>query len=86
MNFLIKKTSGSGVKNENMSNNQLKNYTNQLLENLIKKKNTHLLWTIFIWGEDLADMQLTSKFNKRFRFLLCYYYLQQIYMSYSFKR
>ena len=24
-----------------------------------------------IWGADLADMQLTNKFNKRFRFLLC---------------
>ena len=24
-----------------------------------------------IWGVDLADMQLLSKFNKRFRFLLC---------------
>ena len=24
-----------------------------------------------IWGVDFADMQLLSKFNKRFRFLLC---------------
>ena len=24
-----------------------------------------------IWGADLADMQLVSKFNKGFRFLLC---------------
>ena len=24
-----------------------------------------------MWGADLADMQLTSKFNKAFRFLLC---------------
>ena len=24
-----------------------------------------------IWGTDLADMELISKFNKRFRFLLC---------------
>ena len=24
-----------------------------------------------MWGADLADMQLISKFNKRFRFLLC---------------
>ena len=24
-----------------------------------------------IWGADLADMQLISKFNKRFIFLLC---------------
>ena len=25
-----------------------------------------------IWGADLADMQLISKFNKGFRFLLCF--------------
>ena len=24
-----------------------------------------------IWGVDLADMELISKFNKGFRFLLC---------------
>ena len=24
-----------------------------------------------VWGADLADMLLLSKFNKRFRFLLC---------------
>ena len=24
-----------------------------------------------VWGTDLADMQLTSKFNKGYRFLLC---------------
>ena len=24
-----------------------------------------------IWGADLADMELISKFNKGFRFLLC---------------
>ena len=24
-----------------------------------------------IWGIDLVDIQLLSKFNKRFRFLLC---------------
>ena len=34
--FFDKKTSGSGIKNENISNKELqKNYANQLLENLI---------------------------------------------------
>ena len=28
-----------------------------------------------IWGADLAHMQLIHKFNKGFRFLLCYQYL-----------
>ena len=28
-----------------------------------------------IWGVDLADIQLLSKFNKRFRSLLCVIYI-----------
>ena len=40
-----------------MIKNYSKNYTNQLLETLIKDKYT-------------IDMKLLSKFNKRFRFLL----------------
>ena len=33
-----------------------------------------------IWGADLADMQLISKFNKGFRFLLCVYMYMYIYV------
>ena len=48
INFLIKKTSGSGIKNENISNKELaEELQNQLLENLRKEKYTHLLYTIF---------------------------------------
>ena len=36
-----------------------------------KEKYTHLLYTDNIWGADLADMQLTSKFDVGFIFLLC---------------
>ena len=45
--------------------NQLKNYTNQLLEKNFSrfKDNT--------WGADIADMQSISKFIKGFRFFLC---------------
>ena len=32
------------------------------------------------WGVDLADMQLVSKFNKRFRFFLC---VSDIYSEYA---
>ena len=35
------------------------------------KRKVHSSFIDNIWGEDLADMQLISKFNKRFRFLLC---------------
>ena len=48
-------------------NNLQMNFINQLLENLMKdpplKDN--------IWGVDLADMQLISKYNKEIRYLLC---------------
>ena len=46
------------------------NYINQLLENL-KKRKVYSSLKDNIWGVDLADIQLLSKFNKRFRFLLC---------------
>ena len=48
--------------------NQLKNYTNPLLENF--KKELYSRFKDNIWGADLAGMQLISKFNKGFRFLL----------------
>ena len=51
-------------------NNQLKNYTNQLLEILIKET-VYSGFKDHIWVTDLADMQLISKFNKELRFLLC---------------
>ena len=51
------------------TNNCLKNYTKQLLGNLNNKNYTHLLENI--WGSDLVEKQLISKFIKGFRFLLC---------------
>ena len=51
-------------------NNQLKNYTNQFLE-IFKKRTVYSGFRDSIWGADLAEIQLISKFNKGFRFLLC---------------
>ena len=45
---------------------QLKNYTNQLLEN---SRKVHLPFVDNIWGADLANMQLISKFKKGICFL-----------------
>ena len=46
--FLIKKTSGSSIENKNISVEELgENYTNQLLETLMKEMHTHLLLTVF---------------------------------------
>ena len=48
LKFLIKKTFGSSIENKNISVEELgENYTNQLLETLMKEKYTHLLLTIF---------------------------------------
>ena len=41
---------------------------------IIKKLKKRIVYSSFkdnIWGADLADMQLISKFNKETRFLLC---------------
>ena len=45
-------------------------FINQLLENF-KKRKVYSGLKDNIWGADLADMQLISKFNKGFRFVLC---------------
>ena len=41
---------------------------------IIRKFEKRTVYSSFrdnVWGADLADMQLLSKFNKGFRFLLC---------------
>ena len=46
------------------------NFINQLLKKFNKRK-VYSSFKDNIWGVHLADMQLLSKFNKGFRFLLC---------------
>ena len=67
--FFDKKSSGSGLANNN-ENIQL---ANELHKPIIKKfkRKVYSSFKGNIWGVDLADMQLLSKFNKGFRFLLC---------------
>ena len=61
-----KSTEVGSVNNEiNKMNCQPKNYLNQLLKNNLKRFKDN------IWGADLADIQLISKFNKGTRFLSC---------------
>ena len=67
-----KKTVSSGINTDVKLNEKLAEKLHKLIIR-IKFKNR----TVFsrfkdnIWGADLADMQLISKFNKGFRFLLC---------------
>ena len=68
--FLDKKSRGKGLAN-NKENVQL---ANELHKPIIKTFNRREVYSSFkdnIWGVDLADVQLLSKFNKGFRFLLC---------------
>ena len=60
--FFDKKTAGSGIKS--IPQNE------QLAEELDKSK-VYSSFKYNIWGADLADMQVISKFNKGFGFLLC---------------
>ena len=70
--FFDKKSEGSGVNTKLAPQNQ------QLAEELhkpiikkFKKRNIHAAFKDNIWGVDLADMQLLSRYNKGTRFLLC---------------
>ena len=68
--FFDQKSEGKGLAN-NKENIQL---ANERHKPIIKKFNKRKVYSSFkdnIWGVDLTDMQLLSKFNKGFRFLLC---------------
>ena len=71
INFLVKKTSGSGIKNKNISNRELAEELHKPFIRKFNKRKVHSPFLDNIWGADLAEMQFISKFNKRFRFLLC---------------
>ena len=54
-----------------MSNNELAEELHKPIIRKLEKRKVHLFFIDKIWGTDLADMQLISKLNKEFRFLLC---------------
>ena len=68
-------TKGSGITtltNKSLSQNQ--QLAEELHKPIIKKFNkrkVHAAFKDIIWGADLADMQLISRYNKGIRFLLC---------------
>ena len=66
-----KSTSGGATKNEIMSNKGLAEELHKPIIRKSKKRKAYSLFIDNIWGADLDDMQLLSKFNKGFRFLLC---------------
>ena len=75
-----KKTSGSGIKNENISNKILAEELYKPIIGNFNRRKVHSPFTDSIWGAYLADMQLISKFNKVSRFSLC---VTDIYSKYA---
>ena len=69
--FFDEKTSSSGTKNKVISNKELAEELHKTIIRNFKKRKIHSTFIDSIWGADLADMQLISKFNKGFRFSLC---------------
>ena len=65
--FFDKKSEGSGIVNtkENM---QLAEELHKPIIKKLKKRKVYSSFRDNIWGVDLTDMQLLSKFNKGFRF------------------
>ena len=73
--FLDKKSSGSGLPS-NKENIQLANELHKPIIRKFKKRKVYSSFRDNIWDEDLADMQLLSKFNKGFSF----YYVLLIFL------
>ena len=69
--FSDKKTFDSSVKNENIPNKELAEELHKPIIRKFNKAKVHSPYIDNIWGTELGDMQLISKFNKEFRFLLC---------------
>ena len=66
--FFDKKSSGGMIANNN-ENIQLADELHKPIIRKFKKRKVYSSFRDKIWGADLADMQLLSKFNKEFRFL-----------------
>ena len=60
--------SGGGVNIEVKHNEQLAEELRKPIIRNLKKRAVYSGFKDYIWGDDLADMQLISKFNKGFRF------------------
>ena len=69
--FFDKKSKGSGIKNEIKENQQLDNELHKPIIRKFKKGKVYSSFKDNIWGVDLADMQLISKYNKGTRYRLC---------------
>ena len=62
--FFDKKTCGSGIKYEIISNKELVEELHKPTIRKFRKRKVQSTFIDNIWGADLADMKLISKFNK----------------------
>ena len=69
--FFDENISNGTVKTEVISSKELAEELQKPIIRKSEKRKVHLPFIVNIWSADLADVQLISKFNKRFRFLLC---------------
>ena len=70
--FFDKKSEGSGVNTKLApQNQQLAEELHEPIIKKFKKRKIHAAFKDNIWGADLADIQLLSRYNKGTRFLLC---------------
>ena len=69
--FFDKKSTDSGVNIPSDFNEQLAKELHKPIIRKFKKRKVYTGFKDNIWGADLANMQLISKLNKGFRFLLC---------------
>ena len=71
--FFNERTKGSGINNkENLlvNSNLAEEFRKPIIKNF-KRRKVYSSFKDKIWGVDLADMQLISKYNKGTRYLLC---------------
>ena len=69
--FFDKKSKGTGTKNDIGENQQLANELHKPIIRKFRKRKVYSSFKENIWGVDLADMQLISKYNKGIRYILC---------------
>ena len=72
-NFLNERSKGSGINNQGnlLVISQLAEELHKPIIKNFKRRKVYSSFKDNIWGVDLADMQLISKYNKEIRYFLC---------------
>ena len=80
IDFFIKETCGGATKNKNISNKKSAEELYKPIIRIFKKRKVYSTFVDNILDADLSNMQLISKFDKIFKFLL---YLIEIFGKYA---